>query len=314
MNRKRDDSHSGLIKAGDLAAGLARKIDDCLIESEIIRPEDIAYTHSIFLQCFLPLRHHPSNLRRWETGNRLAKLVIRAGELVNPGKPGTFRECAVPAGPKARLLITYINDYAFRHKTLKIPLGESLREAMHRMGVPIGGKNGKELQRELENIAAAEILLGVWMPDGSAHQKKASISEEMSFWLEKDADQRSLWQPEMLLSEQYFRTLCAGSHIAPLHWDAYFGLQHNARAMDIFTFLAYRLRKPLKEPVVLHMTVLHAMFGRDIKLLKHFRPRFLEALEAALKWYPSARVEILNDAIKLYDSPAQIPYRKTGLL
>jgi hypothetical protein len=196
ISRKRDGERSGeLVKAGDLPflAELAQDIEQCTIESEIIRPEDIAYTHSIFLQCFLPLRHRPSNVRRWETGNRLAKLVIRAGELVNPDSPGTFKECAVPAGPKARLLVTYINDYAFRHKTPLIPLGESLREAMRKMDVPVGGKNGKELHRELENIAAAEINLGTWAPDGgSARHQKASVAEEMSFWMEKDSQQRTL--------------------------------------------------------------------------------------------------------------------------
>jgi hypothetical protein len=100
MRRKRDREHSReLVKAGELpfVAELAQDIEECITESEIIRPEDIAYTHSIFLQCFLPLRHRPSNVRRWETGNRLAKLVIRAGELVDPDSPGTFKECAVPA-------------------------------------------------------------------------------------------------------------------------------------------------------------------------------------------------------------------------
>jgi hypothetical protein len=38
----------------------------------------------------------------------------------------------------------------------------------------------------------------------------------------------------------------------------------------------------------------------------------VKALKEALKWYPSARVEILNDAIKLYDSPPLIAYRKIG--
>jgi len=96
------------------------------------------------------------------------------------------------------------------------------------------------------------------------------------------------------------------------HWPAYIALQTKPRAMDIFAFLQYRLRKPMKTPAIIPATVLHAMFGQDIKLLKHFWPRFKEALKDALKWYPTARLEILNDAIKLYTSPALIPYRKVG--
>jgi len=282
-----------------------------LITGELIRPEDIAYTHSLFLQCFMPIRHTAKNRQRWETGNRNAKLVIRAGELVKPNSPGTFKQCIVPAGPKARLILAYINDYAYRHRTPIIPLGDSMREAMRRMEVPICGTNGKELQREVANLAAADMVLGVWMPDGSAHQKKTTLAEELSFWIEKDPNQRTLWQPEMTLSRSYYESL-QGSHMAPLFWPAYIALQSKPRAMDILAFLQYRLRKTIKTPVTIPATVLHMMFGQDIKHLFHFWPRFKQSLAEALKYYPTARVEVLNDAIKLYHSPALIPYRKVG--
>jgi Plasmid encoded RepA protein len=282
-----------------------------LITGELIRPEDIAYTHSLFLQCFMPIRHNEKNRDRWEAGNRSAKLVIRAGELVKPNSPGTFKRCIVPAGPKARLILAYINDYAYRNRTPLVPMGDSLRQAMQKMDVAVSGQNAKELQREVENLAASDMVLGVWTADGNAHQRKTSLAEELSFWIDKDPNQRTLWQPEMTLSRSYYESL-QGAHMAPLHWPAYIALQTKPRAMDIFAFLQYRLRKPLKTPVVLSAAILHAMFGQDIKARKAFWQRFKQSLADALKWYPTARVEILNDAIKLYNSPALIPYRKIG--
>lgn len=317
------DSKRGLQRAGDtaelqrLAAELVEEpgtTDEALdlVASEIIAPGDIAYTHSLFLQCFMPLRHNLTNQRQWKTGNGNVKLLIRAGLIVNP-ESDDFKECIVPAGPKARLILAYINDYAFREKSPVIDLGESLRKFMKAADVPIGGKNGKELTRELENIYAADIYMGVWGAT-SAHQDQIKIGRRMSFWLEKTPEQRSFWQPTMTLSEGYFASLLEGGHIAPLHWPGYIALQHNARAMDIFAFLVYRLRKPLKRPVLLHAKVLHAMFGGSKGLLKHFWPEFKIALMEALKQYPTARIEILKDAIKLYDSPALIPYRKMPLI
>jgi Plasmid encoded RepA protein len=282
-----------------------------LITGEAIRSEDIAYTHSLFLQCFMPIRHNAKNRQQWEAGNRNAKLLIRAGILIKPNSPGTFKNCIVPAGPKARLILAYINDYAYRHNTPVIPLGDSMRQAMQRMEIAIGGANAKELQRELENLAAADMLIGVWTPDGSAHQHKTAIAEELSFWIEKDLRQGTFWQQEMTLSPTYFGSL-KGPHMAPLHWPAYIALQSKPRAMDIFAFLQYRLRNPLKAPAILHVSILHAMFGQDIKDRKSFWQRFKQSLVEALKWYPTARVEILNDAIKLYNSPPLIPYRKIG--
>ncbi len=305
---KRTYGEGGLVS---VAASLPAILPPSLFD-EIIRPEDIGYTHPVFLQCFLPVRHSAQNKQRWQTDCGRASLVLRAGELIKPGSRNTFKTCTVPAGPKARIINAYISDYALRHRTPLIPLGDSMRQAMARMKMPICGSNGKELKRELENFAAAEIVLGVWNDDGSAHQEQTKLARQLSFWIDKDENQRTLWQPEMTLSNDYYRALVDGDRMAPIYWPALIALQGNPRAMDIHSFLVYRLRTHIKRPVPLHAKVLHAMFGQGIKQLKHFWPEFKNALSEAHKWYPTAHIEVLNDAIKLHDSPPLIPYRKVG--
>lgn len=288
-----------------------------LTDGELIRPEDIAYVHSIFLQCFMPVRHNANNRQLWQTDCGNASLAIHAGLLVKPDSPRTFKQCVVPAGPKARIITAYINDYAYRHKTPDIDLGESMRKFMDSAGVPVCGSNGKELQREMENVAAADIYLGVWHPGVSAHQKKAAVSEELSFWIDKNPNQQTLWQPRMKLSHGYYQSLMAGEHLAPIHWPAYMALQHNPRAMDIFALLCYRLRTiHPRKPVTIHADVLHGMFGRDIKQRKHFWPEFLKALAEALAQYRQAEnsINVLEDksAMRLGYAPPLIPHRKIG--
>lgn len=281
---------------------------------DVIDPKDIGYTHPVFVQCFLPTRHTAKNKLRWQTDCGRASLVIRAGELVNPAKPNDFKQCIVPAGPKARFVVAYINDQIQRTNSPTVNMGDSLREAMRKMNIPIGGQNGKELQREVENFAAAEIGIGLWDETGNAHHRRALIAPHLSFWLEKDPQQRTLWQPEMTVSHEYFEAIRAGDRLAPFYWPAMIDLQHDTRAMDIHAFLVYRLRNGLKRPVLLNVKVLHALFGRDIQSQKKFWERFRKSLVAALRWYPQARVEIQNDCIVLRDSPPLIPYRKVGRL
>ena len=151
---------------------------------EIIKPEDVGYTHPVFLQCFLPTRHSAKNRQRWQTDCGRASLVIRAGELANPLKPNEYETCIVPAGPKARFVIGYVNDYLQRHNTPTVNMGDSLREAMRKMNIATGGKNGKELTREVKNFAAAEIGLGIWN-DNEVRHHRALVAPHMSFWLEK---------------------------------------------------------------------------------------------------------------------------------
>ena len=283
--------------------------------ADVIRPEDVGYTHPVLLQCFMPVRHKRENAQRWQTDCGRASLVIRAGELVKPGEPNKFKQCQVPAGPKARIIAAYINDFIYTRKKAVIPLGDSMRQAMEKMGIPIGGKNGEELTRELENFAAAEIILGVWDKDGSAHQRRAPVSEEFSFWIERNPDQRTFWQPEMTVSDRYFKAITE-REMTPFHWPALVRLAHNARAMDIHAFLTYRLHRGLPKPVTLSRSVLHAMFGQGIRQEKQFWPEFKAALVEAHKEYQTARVEIVRDgrgsetAIRLHHSPPLIPYRK----
>jgi hypothetical protein len=299
-------SEGGLVRAGDI---LPEVLPAGLFD-EVIRPEDVGYMHPVFVQCFMPLRHKPDNKDDWQTDCGRASLVIRSGILAHPKKPNTFVKCTVPAGPKARIVNAYINDYILRKRTATVPLGESMREAMEKMNIAIGGANGKELQREIKNFAAAEIILGTWDKDGNTHQEQAKIARKLSFWIEKNPDQKVFWQPEMTVSGDYYNAITEPDRMAPFYWPALVGLQHNPRAMDIHSFLVYRLRGGLKRPVQLPAKVLHAMFGGSRGLLKHFWPEFKKALAEAHKFYPAAIVEVKNDCVVLKDSPALIPYRK----
>ena len=190
-----------------------------------------------------------------------------------------------------------------------------MREGMEKLGVPIGGKNGDELVREMDNFAAAEIMLGVWEPTGNAHQEGGKVAKRHSFWIEKDPNQRTIWQPEMTVSEDYYEAVTQRD-MTPFYWPALLKLAENPRAMDIHSFLTYRLHKGLSRPVLLSRAVLHAMFGGGIKAQKQFWPEFKIALAVAHKEYSTARVQITTDSkgnetgIRLLNSPPLIPHRK----
>lgn len=279
-----------------------------------ITSADIGYTHPLFMNCYLPLRHNARNDQAWQMENGKASLLIRAGMLIDPERPGTFKRCSVPAGSKGRLLMAYVNDYILKHRTRVIPLGESLRKGMSMIGIPIGGKNAKEMQREIENLATAEIVLGTWNERGSAHQNQAKVASNISFWSDKSEEQGSFWQSEMIVSAEYYQAIIHGG-MAPVYWPALIGLQHNARAMDIHSFLVYRLRSRLPRPVTLSASVLHGMFGKDFEHTNYFWRRFKSSLLEAHKWYPTARIEISKDrnspGMTLRSSPPLIPYKKT---
>src|SRR5215467_3799654 len=93
------------------------------IRDLVVTREELAFTHSIFVQCFLPMRALPeSDNQHWEVRHGNASIAIEAGRLTDPRTPGRWEPQEVPAGPKARLLFAYINDFAIRHNTPIIDL------------------------------------------------------------------------------------------------------------------------------------------------------------------------------------------------
>ena len=278
-----------------------------------ITSDQIGYTHPIFLQCYFPLHHSAENSQRWQSNNGLSSLVIRAGELIYPDRPNEFRRCEVPAGSKARILNAYITGYALLHKTREIPMGKTLHKGMQKLGISIGGRNSVELQREIQNLACSIIYLGTW--GKIKRQQQATVADEISFWSERDSNQKLSWSSSFWLSEKYYQALKEGDMLPPIHWPSILSLQHNPRAMDIHTFLVHRLNS-LKNPVKVSADALHSMFGSEIKQRKHFWSKFLPALHLAHKWYPKANITILEDrsGILLRPSSLLIPSRSSARL
>jgi hypothetical protein len=108
MTNHKQRGQGGLIPVADLLP----QILSAGLFDEVVKPEDVGYTHPIFLQCFLPTRHTAKNRQRWQTTCGRASLVIRAGELANPAIPTEYETCIVPAGPKARFVVGYANARA----------------------------------------------------------------------------------------------------------------------------------------------------------------------------------------------------------
>jgi len=236
--------------------------------------------------------------QHWEVTHGSASIAIEAGRLADPRNQGQWESREVPAGPKARLLFAYINDFAIRHNTPVIDLGKSLRAFMENNRVPVGGPNAHELTRQLKNIAAARILLGIW-GDSRVSTRQTRIAAGIDFWMDRNLEQHALWQPEMQLAPEYFEAL--GVHRVPIYFPALVKLQANPRAMDVFCWLMYRMRS-VTFPVKIPYAALQPVFGGTIKRLKHFKVEFRKAVMAAHEFYPEARVEFKDDYFMMYRS------------
>ncbi len=266
---------------------------------------DLGYAHASLMQCFLPQK--PIEEREYQVNHGRASLVVEAGRLINPEKRNQWTRCRVPSGPKPRLILPYIIGEAVRNGTPEVDLGRSLRKFMDRLGMPVGGRNGKKLTQEVQNIAAATILIGQWNHDG-AHMVGARVADRVSFWIEKDPGQLTLWTPSMTLSDGFFRAV--QEHRVPVNMEHLVKLSRSPRRMDLYSWLSYRTPKLSSRgrlPVKLH--ALWAIFAPDISRFRDFKARLLRDLRAIDRVYPDFKVDVDGDILWLRRSRPPVPYQ-----
>ena len=273
---------------------------------------DVGFYHAIMMQCFLPQKALPNGRREWQVRHGRASMLVEAGRVVIPEKTHEFRRCDVPAGTKPRLILPYILGYAISRKTREIDMGKSLRRFMKNIGMPVTGRNGKILAREVENVAAANFYLGTWSEEGST-TRFARVANELSFWIERNNDQLSIWRPEMVLSAEFYDAI--QHHRVPVDMSHLLQLSKSPRRMDLYCWLSYRLpRISSNNPTRIALRHLQPTFAPDIVDPYLFKQRIKDDLKAISKVYDGFNVQMQKDALWLASSPPPVPEKLVYLL
>jgi hypothetical protein len=110
------------------------------------------------------------------------------------------------------------------------------------------------------------------------------------------------------LSEDFYATLT--EHAVPLDYRALGALKHSSLSLDIYTWLAHRLRRVHKPAgVKLSWQNLKEQFGPEYRTSKDFKKEFRKALRQVCVVYPDARVEEVIGGLLLH--PSRAPLERT---
>jgi Plasmid encoded RepA protein len=293
-----------------------------LIESsEEIRegaPEEIAYQHSVLCQTSLPYRS--TTERRWEARNGNVMLLVQAGEAYDPNKE-QWVQLPLPFGPKARLILMYLNSQAIRTQSAVIDVEDSMTAFLRELqGRDPNGDEIHAFKKQLSALARAKIsMAGSAGMDGDVArtvQGDLPIVKFIELWFPKNSNQRVLWPGTLELTKDYFDDLT--KHAVPLDQRAIAALSHNARALDIYAWLAQRLwRVSSTRPYKVTWVNLHQQFGHEYKQIRQFRAAFLKTLKSVQTQYPEARIDADAGGLILRNSPPPIrkkPHQISGAL
>lgn len=267
---------------------------------------DIGFLPSPMVQCFLPQKRLPSNVRRWEIHHGNTSLRVEAGSIGSPSERNLFEDRDVPFGFRPRLILPYIVGYAVQHKTPQIDMGRSLRKFCEKMGLSWSGRNGADITRAVEDIAASSIMLGFW-GEHATRTIYSRVAKEVSFWIERNDPGYGLWQPEMVLSEDFFLGL--QDYRVPIDMNHLMRLRRSPRRMDLYVWLSYRVRhiRPYY-PVKIPYAALRSLFAPDIKHSRDFKTKLRQDLQVICSVH-SFKIEMTTSHLLIHRSqPPIIPH------
>ena len=223
-----------------------------------------------------------------------------------------LQSLGVPYGSLPRLVLIHIMTEAVRTKSRHIVLGDSFAAWMRRMGfrtVSYGPRGSATLVREqLDRLLACEWMIrwdGTPADDSGAREygiKEIKLTNEYA-----GTDRRNgSFVREIFLTEAFFDHL--RQHAVPLNENAIRQIRDSATALDLYTWLAYRLpRIGARKPATLSWQQLAVHFGNDGHNIRKFRQTLRDAWERQVSGvYPDARVDFDTSIIRLHASPAPL--------
>ena len=253
----------------------------------------LGYMARALVQATLP--HSKIDGHEFKRTNGLFKLTIL-----------TDSEIGLPYGSIPRLLLSWMSTEAVRTKDRNLVLGRTLSSFMSELDLmPTGGRWGTitRLKEQMKKLFGASI--SCTYDDGNhwAIRNISPISKANVWWDPKQPDQATLFESTLTLNEDFFKEII--NNPIPIDMRALKFLKRSPLSIDIYCWLTYRLSY-LKTPTTIPWEVLQVQFGSNYATnnqgVRNFKRAFLRELKKVTLFYQEAKLEPLEDGLKLIPS------------
>ena len=268
--------------------------------------QSIGISYTGFCLTSLPHKRLPDD-QPWMRRGHKVTLLVEPGRMVRRGATTLH---GVPYGARARMILLYLQTQAVRTGSREVELGRSMSDWMARMGIVWGGETARALREQAARISACSLKFFWEGEESEGWGRSAIVTSGLRFNAAPDESgaQGRLWEERVTLDETFFSSL--KSHPVPLQEAAIRELRDRSLSLDLYVWLAWRLQR-LDRMTAISWPSVHAQFGAGFKEIRHFRPRLVEALGAALAAYPEARVDVSDTGIELH--PSRPPVARLSL-
>lgn len=287
----------------------------------------LGFMHRALVNTAMPYKDPKTRI--YERKNGSFRLTIMAGY-----------HGGIPYGIYPRLLMSWLSTEVVRTRSPELELGESLA-AFLRDVLDLGRSGGKtgsatRVSEQMKRLFGAQIVaVDTGQPGrrsfslrnmsvvnemdldeveferrlrsgGPAVDADAEGSSEISLWTPQ-REHQSGWKSRVQLTEYFFQEILNSP--VPIDLRAYRVLRGSPLAMDVYTWLTYRVGYLQRPTRVIRWEALMAQFGSGYtgpRAVLDFKRNFLQALETVLVIYPQAKVRVEDNGIILCPSPPHV--------
>ena len=223
----------------------------------------------------------------------------------------------IPYGKMARAILLHICTEAVRTGNPTINLGDSAAQYLTKLGFSLGGHQYKMLVRQVQAVAGMHVVVSVDSSTGDGfgyEEAELMVSKARSLWFSarpENVDQDSLLTSTITLTDDFMNALVGQWHAMPVDEGAWRYINTHSKSafpLDIYTWLAYRLRACLSVGVKVSWERLRDQFGSTMSV-HEFTRYFRKHLPLVLDVYPQAErsVTFVRGGVVLLCAPSPVP-------
>lgn len=256
---------------------------------------DRGYLARELVQCTLPHNDPKSQTYIRKDGN--FRLIMQSGVDDETGRP-----FGLPYGTLPRLLMLYVNTEAVRKQGKEdarlISFGNTLNEFLRLIGcnpATGGGKRGdaarvKAQHQRLFNTHFTFVRKQGDDVFGQSERTPIKLTSNIQmFWDYRNPNQGSFWDSFIMLDPDFHSVLI--SNAVPFDFDHIRQIKRSALAIDLYTWLTYRLYRADNQGFVVPYSGLYSQFGTGYARQRAFKAAMIHELDFVSQVFTDLRYE-----------------------
>lgn len=204
----------------------------------------------------------------------------------------------MPYGMMPRLLLAWMCTEACRTNSPELNLGRNQNEFLKKPQLPSDGKYIKTLHVQTLSLIRSQLSVEVSDAGALAFENIQIAKNGFVFWNPRHSDEECLWNSNLTLGADFYTAVTKAP--VPLKMEALQALRKSPMAMDIYTWLVYRMftlnvavRSGRYKEAKIPWASLKCQFGSGYEDtpqgVRSFKANFLKQLRGVLLYYPDAR-------------------------